>query len=105
MPHELHQQDPAVFPNPKSFQADRFIVNGKAAIGTMRSFGGGVSACKGKTFAEKECLATVASIIMAWNMEPADGKAWKIPAARRATAVECPVGDIRVKIWRHKLRG
>ena len=59
--------------------------------------------CKGRVFAEKECLAFVAGTIMLWEMEPAGSSGWKIPRHGKATAVSMPKDDVRVKIRRRNL--
>lgn len=80
--------------------------------------------CKGRVFAEKECLALVAAIVTMWDIEPvveeeeekekrcrggdeigekekAKGQ-WKIPEHRKATAVAWPKEDVRVRIKRRE---
>ncbi|TVY81010.1 Cholesterol 7-alpha-monooxygenase [Lachnellula suecica] len=106
LPHELHMRDPKYYPNPDEFEPDRFLVadeDGKlsADIGTTRPYGGGPSMCKGRVFAERECLAVIAGILVFWEIEPADKKAgWVIPKQLKMSAVSKPAHETRVRIKR-----
>jgi len=105
MPHDLHMRDPHYFKDPHDFIPERFLVKAEdgslsAEPGTTRPYGGGPSMCKGRIFAERECLSLVAGVLACWDIEPANGKAWKIPDQRKTTAVALPVEDTRVKIKR-----
>ncbi|EKG16250.1 Cytochrome P450 [Macrophomina phaseolina MS6] len=106
VPHGVVQRDASVFPSPESFVPRRFIevdpVTGKrtARPGPMRPWGAGVGACKGRTFAEKEILCVGAAILVLWEMEPADGRPWVVPAMRPGTGVMRPAADVRVAIRR-----
>lgn len=103
-PHDLHMRDPKYFKNPLDFDPERFIVHNEDGslstdIGTIRPYGGGPSMCKGRAYAEKECLSLVAGVLAFWDIEPADEKAgWVIPGQVKTSAVSRPVHDTRVRI-------
>ncbi|KAH0551110.1 hypothetical protein GP486_007546 [Trichoglossum hirsutum] len=110
IPHDLHQSDPAYFESPELFKPDRFLVRGQdpdgkpnADMGTIRPYGGGVSLCKGKLFAEGEVLAFVAGILALWEFEPAGANGWQIPGHVKASGVSLPKTNVRVRIRRRKL--
>lgn len=108
MPHDLHMRDPRYFKDPSVFDSERFIVHNEDGslstnIGTARPYGGGPSMCKGRVYAEKECLSLVAGVLAFWDIEPADKKAgWKIPDQVKTSAVSRPAHDTRVRIKRRK---
>lgn len=107
MPHELHMRDPKYFPHPEKFDPERFLVHNKdgtisAEPGTTRPFGGGTSMCKGRVYAERECLALVAGILAFWEFEPIGGKGWVIPKMIKTAAVSRPEVETRVRIRRRK---
>ncbi|RDW89386.1 cytochrome P450-6 [Coleophoma cylindrospora] len=108
MPHDIHMRDAKYFQNPERFEPERFLVtdeNGKVTtdMGTIRPFGGGPSHCKGRIFAERECLSLVAGVLAYWDIEPAGKKAtWQIPKQKKTSAVSLPVHDTRVRIRRRK---
>ncbi|KAH8683106.1 cytochrome P450 [Tricladium varicosporioides] len=110
VPHDLHMKDSRYFKDPEKFDPERFLVtdeNGKvtAEIGTIRPYGGGPSMCKGRVFAERECLALVAGVVAYWDIEPVDKKAgWVIPKMVKTTAVSKPLGDSRVRIKRRAFK-
>jgi hypothetical protein len=57
--------------------------------------------CKGRIYAERECLAFVAGILTFWDIEPADKKAgWVIPKQLKMSAVSKPATETRVRIKR-----
>lgn len=104
VPHELHMLDPHYYQNPLDFSPDRFLElneDGETTvnIGTIRPFGGGPSQCKGRVYAERECLSLVAGVLTMYDIEPAGGK-WKIPGQRKATAVSLPTSETRVRVKR-----
>lgn len=107
-PLGLIQNSPTYFPEPTKFISDRFLEfdaeSGKmmARYGKLRPWGLGPSACKGRTFAEKEILTIAAAVISVWEIEPAGGK-WKIPATLPGTGAKRPAKDIRVIIRRRIL--
>ncbi|KAI9673151.1 MAG: hypothetical protein M1817_003013 [Caeruleum heppii] len=106
IPHHVHQTDPRYYPDPKVFDPTRFRVPGNPSAvdaGTLKPYGGGHSMCKGRNFAERECLAFVAGILMLWDIEPADGKEWRIPGHISATGVALPAKEIRVRIRRREV--
>jgi cytochrome P450 len=104
IPHDLHMRDPRYFKDPEKFDPERFLVRGEDGslsieIGTMRPYGGGPSMCKGRVFAERECLALVAGVLAFWDIEPADKKVgWVIPEQKKSSAISLPVHETRVRI-------
>ena len=104
VPHDLHMLDPKYFKDPQKFDPERFIVRNEDGSlstdpGTIRPYGGGPSMCKGRIYAERECLALVAGVLMFWDIEPADEKTgWVIPKQKKTTAVSLPVNEVRVRI-------
>ncbi|KAM3071989.1 hypothetical protein ACMFMG_008455 [Clarireedia jacksonii] len=104
IPHNLHMQDPAYFSSPTTFNPTRFLTPDKKSTdpGTIRPYGGGGSMCKGRLYAERECLAMVAGILMFWEIEPAAGMKgkWTIPEMKRTSAMAKPMVDTRVRIRR-----
>jgi cytochrome P450 len=108
VPHDLHMRDPRYFAEPDKFIPDRFIVrkeDGTETVdpGTMRPYGGGPSICKGRVFAERECLSLVAGVLAYWDFEPADEKVgWVIPKMQKTAGVSRPIGDTRVRVRRRK---
>lgn len=100
---ELHHTNPTHFPSPSEFVPDRHITDGAASYGTMRPWGGGVSICKGRLFAEKEVLSTVAALLPLWRFEPAEGAggSWRVPGHKRMTVgVKRPTEVVRVRVAR-----
>lgn len=108
VPHELHMLDPRYFKDPRKFIPERFIVrnaDGTETVdaGTIRPYGGGPSICKGRVFAERECLSLVAGILAYWEIEPADKKVgWVVPKMHKTAGICRPIGDTRVRIKRRK---
>jgi len=104
VPHDLHMRDPKYFRDPKMFDLSRFLVQDddgslSTDIGTIRPYGGGPSMCKGRIFAERECLSLVAGVLVFWDIEPADKTVgWKIPEQKKTTAVSLPVHETRVRV-------
>ncbi|KAF2814025.1 cytochrome P450, partial [Mytilinidion resinicola] len=101
------QQDPRIFEEPDKFRPGRFIEgNGKdepvrVNMKNLHTFGGGLYKCKGRYFAEKEVLIFAASILVMWDLRPADGSdALKIPDMGLAGASRSPVADVRVRLTR-----
>jgi cytochrome P450 len=108
VPHDLHMLDPRYFKDPTKFDPERFLVRNEDGSlstdqGTIRPYGGGPSMCKGRIFAERECLALVAGVLTFWDIVPADEKAgWVIPKQKKTTAVSLPVNDVRVRVKRRR---
>ncbi|KAF2500052.1 cytochrome P450 [Lophium mytilinum] len=101
------QQDPRIFEEPEKFRPGRFIEgDGKdepvrVVMKNLHTFGGGLYKCKGRYFAEKEVLIFAASILMMWDLRPADGSdVLEIPAMGLAGASRSPVADVRVRLTR-----
>lgn len=115
IPHGMHHHDALYYPDPNKFDPRRFLVEDDTQAGqekkksnssrgltanmsAIRPFGGGSTACKGRLFAERELLAFVAGLLSMWDIQPADGKSWKIPGRTPASAVALPDKEIRVKL-------
>lgn len=100
--------DPKYFKDPVKFDAERFLVKNEdgslsADQGTIRPYGGGPSMCKGRIFAERECLALVAGVLMFWDIEPSDKKAgWVIPKQKKTFAVCLPADEVRVRVKKRR---
>lgn len=105
-PHAVSQRDPELYPEPEKFIPDRFLETDAdtgqrvARYGKLKPWGVGHGSCKGRSLAEREILAIVACVISLWDMKPADGREWKLPAMRPGTGAMCPLGDIRVVLRR-----
>lgn len=110
MPHSLHMKDPRYFKDPDRFDPERFIVKKgdgtlSTDMGTIRPYGGGFSMCKGRIFAERECLSLVAGVLVFWEIEPVDKKVgWKIPTQKKKSGVSLPDHDTRVTIRRRNFQ-
>jgi cytochrome P450 len=105
LPHHLHMKDPKYFKDPEEFHPDRFLItneDGSVSVNmrTIRPYGGGSSMCKGRVFAERECLSLVAGVLALWDMEPVDKNGWTIPGFVKTSAVSLPKQDTRVRIKR-----
>ncbi|KAJ8064526.1 hypothetical protein OCU04_006856 [Sclerotinia nivalis] len=110
LPHDLHMRDPSYFTSPTTFNPERFLTTdetGQSSVDsqTIRPYGGGPSMCKGRVFAERECLAFVAGILMYWDLEPVVKKGekkgkWRIPGMIKTSAVCLPDKETRVRIKR-----
>lgn len=107
-PHGLHQRDPALYRDPDVFKPDRFLETDdktgrpSARYGKLKPWGGGVGICKGRTFAEKEIITLCAVVMAVWDVAPAGGGEWKMPAMVPGTGAMRPAEDIRVRITRRK---
>lgn len=69
----LHH-DPKYFPDPEKFDPDRFSEKNKSNIvrGTYLPFGDGPRMCIGMRFAFMEMKATLASLVMRYDLEPSE---------------------------------
>lgn len=106
VPHDLHMRDPQYFNDPETFNPERFLVHNSDGslstdMGTIRPYGGGPSMCKGRVFAERECLALVAGVLVMWDFQPVSGD-WTIPALKKTSAVSLPEHDTRARVKRRK---
>ncbi|KAL2825443.1 RNA12 protein-domain-containing protein [Aspergillus cavernicola] len=104
VPHAVLHNNPLNFPNPDQFDPLRFIQTDpqtgekSAKLDNMSPFGAGMPACKGRAFAEKKILALSAAIVSLWQVDPADGKEFRIPEHKISSAAFLPKNDIRVRI-------
>ncbi|PLB37253.1 cytochrome P450 [Aspergillus candidus] len=105
VPHGVLHTDPQHFSNPTQFDPLRFIQTDpdtgklRAARDPISPFGAGVSACKGRVFAEREILSYTAAIISLWDLQPAGGGGvWKIPGHKQSSAAYLPTRDVRVRL-------
>ncbi|KAB8214357.1 cytochrome P450 [Aspergillus novoparasiticus] len=102
--HGVLQNDSRYFSNPSQFDPLRFIITDpetgekKADMHTIHPFGGGMSGCKGRTFAERQLLAFTAAMIVMWDIEPMDGSHFTVPRHRQSSGAYLPKNDIRVRI-------
>ncbi|PTU20898.1 hypothetical protein P175DRAFT_0438127 [Aspergillus ochraceoroseus IBT 24754] len=104
--HGVLHADPGQFSNPTQYDPRRFMHHTDPKTGTKRAkidsitpFGGGMSACKGRAFAERKILALSAAILSMWHVEPVEGGGeFDIPGHRFSSAAFLPENDIRVRI-------
>lgn len=110
VPFGLHFNDARHFAQPEAFIPERHLVvtgededgaggGQRAEWGTVRAFGGGAHACKGRALAEKEVLVCVAGMLALWEIEPVGG-VWRVPGHGKATGVLMPLTDVRVTFTR-----
>ncbi|PYH42602.1 putative RNA12 protein [Aspergillus saccharolyticus JOP 1030-1] len=108
IPHAVLHNDHRYFSNPSQFDPLRFVSTDpetgekKASMDIIKPFGGGVSGCKGRAFAERKLLTFVAAITALWDVEPAHGKSFVIPEHRPSAAAFLPKTDIRVRMRQRK---
>jgi hypothetical protein len=99
------QMDQRIFAEPEKFKPQRFIEEGpdgktRVNMKNLHTFGGGLYKCKGRYFAEKEVLIFASSLLVMWDIAPAQGDNIVIPKMGFAGASRSPVEDIRVKLTR-----
>lgn len=91
------------------FVADRFVVHDEKQKAIRADWGAvkhdnGMWQMEGVSrFSQRLCLATVATVLGVWTMEPVDAKGWKIPRRGEGPLTARPKGDVRVRIGRRKL--
>ncbi|KAH7071345.1 cytochrome P450 [Paraphoma chrysanthemicola] len=119
----LHSDTEIWGPDASSFNARRFyhhangtktnasgnIVDEKASVvhpAAWRAFGGGVSLCPGRHFAQLEVVSLVAVYVMGFELQPVGGKVGEWDPIRDdkrfPLAVTKPVGDVRVQASRRR---
>ena len=72
----LHE-DPAIYPNPKEYQWDRFMhpghsyttANGEQIVDPFRPFGGGAHFCPGRKFAVNAAKSFLANLLWKYNVK------------------------------------
>jgi hypothetical protein len=87
--------------------ADGKLVDSKANAvhpAAFRGFGGGVSLCPGRHFAETEVTMLAAVLVLGFDMQPVQGEKWDPPRneKRFPLGVTRPERDVRVKLTRRK---
>ncbi|CAB9511547.1 hydroxycholest-4-en-3-one 12-alpha-hydroxylase [Seminavis robusta] len=107
--------DPDIFPNPQTFQYDRFVVNqetgqppsfsknGKTIAEPLRVFGGGKRLCPGRKFVACETKAYIAVLFRKFHMEIVGKHTFAMAEADKRTAnvgVMHPVEDVMIKFTR-----
>lgn len=106
VPHVANHADPAVFPEPATFQPRRFIVQEPSEDGgvkyvvrpgALKPWGQGHGMCVGRQFAEREILVAVACLLQLWNFRMADGVTG-LPGQQPAGGVVHPSSDFRVVV-------
>lgn len=109
IPHSAHTTDGRYWSDPEAFRPRRFITDDVEKkgekekpvvdMGSMKVFGGGVSACKGKNFIEREMAIFVAAILTTWDIEPVSGS-WTHPGMFAGSGASLPKNNIRVRLRR-----
>ena len=88
----LMHRRPDVYPNPESFEPERFLGRSPGTY-TWIPFGGGVRRCLGGAFAQFEMEVVLAELVKRWDIEPVRAEAE--PVLRRAIT-ETPRHDAEV---------
>jgi cytochrome P450 len=88
----LVHRRPEIYPNPESFEPERFLDQPPGTY-TWIPFGGGVRRCLGGAFAQFEMAVVLSELVKRWDIEPADPRAE--PVLRRAIT-ETPRHDTEV---------
>jgi cytochrome P450 len=68
------QRDPAVYPDPATFDPDRWSHGRPAADPNFVPFGGGRRQCIGDVFATTELIVVLATILQRWRLVPVPGE-------------------------------
>ena len=67
-------------PDAGVFDPERLLGGGgKAQRQAYQPFGGGHHLCPGRNFAFIEIIATVATLLLGYNVDTSDGRPWKVP--------------------------
>ena len=101
IPGALIHADPVWGANAKEYNPRRFLKDTNTKPGAYRAWGGGQTLCPGRFFATTEIVSAVATVVLRFDMEPADGKGWKMPKTdtTRVTNSICPPKeDVKVRI-------
>ncbi len=89
--HLVHR-NPEIYPDPHSFQPERFIDNSPGTY-TWIPFGGGVRRCLGASFAQFEMAVVLRELVKRWQVRPAKAESER-PFRRAIT--ETPRHDAEV---------
>ncbi|OAQ66128.2 cytochrome P450 [Pochonia chlamydosporia 170] len=112
MAHELHQFDPAYFPNPEEWHHDRFMKEttdeeGRKKYvvdsGTLRPYGAGPGMCKGRAVALREMLYFTGMILSFYDLVPPEGTSWEEPKLSKRAVTKQPAKPIKVWIRRRTI--
>ena len=97
----IHASTSAWGPNAAETDFRRFMPRNpsgaRQAPHTFRSFGGPPNLCPGRHFASTEIMATIATMLMRYEIEPRSGL-WKMPREKQAVfaAIMPPAEDIEI---------
>ena len=116
LPNTIHQKDRRYWSDPEKFEPRRFWVqqdeqqkkgdktgqesgaaNVRVDYKTMKVWGGGMTMCKGKGFAEAEVIMFTAAIFAMWDIEAVDGQ-WKHPGQSTGGGTAQPLKQTRVRL-------
>ncbi|EEP78382.1 predicted protein [Uncinocarpus reesii 1704] len=124
VPHFMHNMDPKSFPDPEDFRPWRFlpekseetsdvsdedlsledeklIADDESISQKMRDVWpreGSTILSYSPEFAERQALIFTAAFLTMWDIEQADGKAWKVPRPTDGSATCVPRKDIKVRM-------
>jgi cytochrome P450 len=95
------QHDPRWFPEPETFDPDRFLPERQRALPPFAyfPFGGGPRVCIGNAFAMMEMTLVAATLLQHLNVELASGQGEAQPAALMSLR---PKGDVRLRWTRRE---
>ncbi len=88
----LVHRRPDIYPNPESFEPERFLDDSPGTY-TWIPFGGGIRRCLGAAFAQFEMGVVLSELVRQWGIEPA--RPASEPVLRRAIT-ETPRDDAQV---------
>lgn len=99
--------DEEIHDDPASFKLERYVdgpskkisKNGKTVPNHSMPFGGGVSMCEGRHFAQSEIRILVALLLTYCTLEPAPGTSWpEMRMDRLGVGIISPKGDVNVLV-------